>query len=76
MASTVFKFKIHISPFICHKDSQKKMKNTPDPIKEPQGAHVVVTDIITSWHCNTLRTTGPLWGESIGNQWIPLTKGQ
>ena len=20
--------------------------------------------------------TGPLWGESTGNQWIPLTKGQ
>ena len=23
-----------------------------------------------------LLITGPLWGESTGNQWIPLTKGQ
>ena len=21
------------------------------------------------------RVTGPLWGESTGDQWIPLTKG-
>ena len=23
-----------------------------------------------------LQVTGPLWGESTGHQWIPLTKGQ
>ena len=23
-----------------------------------------------------LRIAGPLWGESTGDQWIPLTKGQ
>ena len=23
-----------------------------------------------------LRVTGPLWGESTGDRWIPITKGQ
>ena len=32
--------------------------------------------MMTSWHGNTFRMTGPLWGESTGNQWIPITKGQ
>ena len=30
----------------------------------------------TWWrHGNVCRITGPLWGESTGHQWIPLTKG-
>ena len=29
-----------------------------------------------SWHENIFLITGPLWGESTGYQWIPLTKGQ
>ena len=32
--------------------------------------------IVTSWHGNPCRITGPLYGESIGYRWIPLTKGQ
>ena len=29
-----------------------------------------------SWHENLFHITCPLWGESTGHQWIPLTKGQ
>ena len=29
-----------------------------------------------SWHKNACCITGPLWGESTGDRWIPLTKGQ
>ena len=29
---------------------------------------------MTSLNENIFRATGPLWGESIGHQWIPLTK--
>ena len=32
--------------------------------------------LTTSWRINAFRITGSLWGESIGHQWIPLTKGQ
>ena len=28
------------------------------------------------WHRNTFSNTGPLWGESTVDRWIPLTKGQ
>ena len=29
------------------------------------------------WRCHDMETnTGPLWGESTGDQWIPLTMGQ
>ena len=28
-----------------------------------------------SWYGNHCRVTGPLWGESTGHRWIPLTKG-
>ena len=31
-------------------------------------------DMMTSSNGNTSRVTGPLWGESIGHRWIPLTK--
>ena len=34
------------------------------------------SDIMTSWHENAFRVTGPLWGESIVDRWIPFTKGQ
>ena len=29
----------------------------------------------TPWHGNVFRVTGPLWRESTGDLWIPLTKG-
>ena len=29
---------------------------------------------MTSSYCNIFRVTGPLWWESIGHRWIPLTK--
>ena len=29
-----------------------------------------------SWHENTFRVTGPLWGESTGHRWFILTAGQ
>ena len=32
--------------------------------------------MITAWHENAFRIIGALWGESIGRQWISLTKGQ
>ena len=32
-------------------------------------------DVIMSWHANAFRITDPLWGESIGDRWFPLTKG-
>ena len=47
---------------------------------ECQDLHVDDTHtqlIYRSWWChqiNIFRVTGPLWGESIGHQWIPLTK--
>ena len=31
---------------------------------------------MTSWNGNIFRITGPLWGESTGNRWIPLTQGK
>ena len=31
-------------------------------------------DMMTSWNGNIFRVAGPLWGESIGDRWIPLTK--
>ena len=31
---------------------------------------------LTAKEISKLWITGPLWGESIGYQWIPLTKGQ
>ena len=30
--------------------------------------------MMTSWNGNIIRVTGPLWGESTGLRWIPLTK--
>ena len=30
--------------------------------------------MMTSSNGNTFRVTGPLWGESTGHRWIPLTK--
>ena len=30
---------------------------------------------MTSWYGNVFRFTGPLWGESTGNWWTPITKG-
>ena len=30
--------------------------------------------MMTSSNENNFRATGPLWGESTGNRWIPLTK--
>ena len=36
----------------------------------------IVHHMMTSWHGNALHITGPLWGESTGHRWIPLTKGQ
>ena len=27
-------------------------------------------------HVETFRISGPLWGESTGDRWIPLTKGK
>ena len=37
---------------------------------------ITVIDLIhgTSWNGNAFRNTGFLWGEFIGNQWIPPTK--
>ena len=32
--------------------------------------------MMTAWHRNTFHITGPLWGESTGDRWITLTKGQ
>ena len=32
-------------------------------------------DMTTSWYGISSRITGPLWGESTGKRWIPLTKG-
>ena len=32
--------------------------------------------VMNSLHGNVSHITGPLWGESTGDQWIPLTKGQ
>ena len=32
--------------------------------------------MVTSSNGNNFRVTGPLWGESTGYRWIPLTKGQ
>ena len=31
-------------------------------------------DMLMSSNVNTFHITGPLWGESTGDQWIPLTK--
>ena len=31
--------------------------------------------MMMSWHENTFHITGPLWGESTSQWWIPLTKG-
>ena len=34
----------------------------------------VVITMMTSSNENIFRVTGPLWGESTGHRWIPLTK--
>ena len=51
------------------------------PTKGPSsgmGFHVMmsswITVMMTSSNVNISRVTGPLWGESIGHRWIPLTK--
>ena len=44
--------------------------------KKPDWVHVVRESIVTSWHGNTFRIMSPLWGESTGHRWIPLTEGQ
>ena len=31
------------------------------------------TPMMTSWNRNSFRVSGPLWGESTGHRWIPLT---
>ena len=36
--------------------------------------HIFVYFMMTSSNKNTFRATGPLWGESIGHQCIPLTE--
>ena len=44
-----------------------------------QPTHAWLTSLqcmMTSSHGNAFRVTGPLWGESTGYRWIPLTKGQ
>ena len=34
------------------------------------------SSIVTkSWHLKAISITGPLWGESTGDQWIPFKKG-
>ena len=33
-----------------------------------------LANVMTLSHRNIFRITGPLWGESIGHRWIPLTK--
>ena len=38
--------------------------------------HTRPTNMMTSSQGNALHIAGPLWGESIGARWIPLTKGQ
>ena len=35
---------------------------------------IFVRNTMTSWNGNIFRVTGPLWGESTGHRWIPLTK--
>ena len=30
--------------------------------------------MMRSWHGNAFCITGPLWGESTGDRWIPITK--
>ena len=45
------------------------------PVKQPYPSKF--TSLIkTSFNENIFQLTGPLWGDSTGDQWIPLTKGQ
>ena len=34
----------------------------------------IYTDVMTPSNGNIFRVTGPLWGESTGHRWVPLTK--
>ena len=38
-------------------------------------ANLFVQQLIQA-HNNEKHITGPLWGDSTSDQWIPLTKGQ
>ena len=33
-----------------------------------------VCNMTMSWYRNAFRITGPVWGESIGHRWVPITK--
>ena len=52
-----------------------------EPLGDPlyRRAHILVVtgdNMMKEGHGNTFLITGPLWGESTGYRWIPLTKGQ
>ena len=51
----------------------------PLPASEPGGTETTTqssSNMMTSWHGNAFRITGPSWGESTGYRWIIFTKGQ
>ena len=46
----------------------------PDAIKLHFELRLLYQSTMTSSNDNIFRVTGPLWGESTGHRWIPLTK--
>ena len=49
---------------------------SPMPTEGGPGHTPMIYSIGISLNYKKLRVTGPLWGESNGDQWIPLTEGQ
>ena len=61
------------------------LRQNPDRIRQHTSAYttrkvqcllLTASGLRVAWNGNVPHITGPLWGESTGNRWIPFTKDQ
>ena len=63
--------------WVCLSDSQATLNDMDKSASTKQQLNTIQIeelDMMTSSNGNIFRVTGPLWGESTGHRWIPLTK--
>ena len=65
-------------PFVHNKHARSNSSTCQWTVicRQSSNAHTkFLWSLMTSSNGSRLRVTGPLWGESTGHRWIPLTKG-
>ena len=72
-----------VSMLLCHHDNSKPFFHYSDIIMSMMASHITGVFIVCSIVCSGADqrkhqscTSLPLWGESTGDRWIPLTKGK